>query len=94
MYLGRIVEAGPVEQVLERPLHPYTKVLLDAAPSGIPGGKKDPVQLEGDMPSPSSPPNGCYFHPRCPKVGEICRESYPEERVVYDGRRVSCHLPL
>ncbi|MBU0501506.1 MAG: ABC transporter ATP-binding protein [Gammaproteobacteria bacterium] len=93
MYLGRIVEYGPVEAVLEHPLHPYTRALLDAAPLAEPNRHSDRKPLQGDMPSPSAPPAGCHFHPRCPKAGTVCRESYPQEQSLANGRRLSCHYP-
>jgi peptide/nickel transport system ATP-binding protein len=90
MYLGRIVEHGRVEQVLETPAHPYTRALLSAVPVPDPEHKREVIQLEGDMPSPSNPPAGCHFHPRCPEAGEQCRQAYPPESIIADGHRVSC----
>ena len=92
MYLGRIVEQGSVEQILEQPLHPYTQALLSAVPVPDPDAKREVIRLQGDMPSPSNPPSGCYFHPRCPRAMDECRRSYPENREMDDGRRLSCHL--
>ena len=79
MYLGRIVEEGPVADVLETPLHPYTRALLSAVPVIDADSKREIIRLEGDLPSPSSPPQGCHFHPRCPEALASCREQYPEE---------------
>ena len=79
MYLGRIVEEGPVADVLEAPLHPYTRALLSAVPVIDADSKREIIRLEGDLPSPSSPPQGCHFHPRCPQALASCREQYPEE---------------
>jgi peptide/nickel transport system ATP-binding protein len=79
MYLGRIVEEGPVTDVLETPLHPYTRALLSAVPVIDADSKREIIRLEGDLPSPSSPPRGCHFHPRCPEALASCREQYPEE---------------
>ena len=92
MYLGRIVEQGRVEEVLEQPLHPYTKALLSAVPMVVAEGehKRQVIQLEGDLPSPSNPPPGCHFHPRCPEAGEECRWAYPEAVAVSPTRVVSC----
>jgi oligopeptide/dipeptide ABC transporter ATP-binding protein len=73
MYLGRIVEEGPSEAVFGRPSHPYTRALLAAVP-GQGGG----AVLEGDVPSPVSPPLGCRFHTRCPFAQEVCRSAMPE----------------
>ena len=77
MYLGRIVEEGPVERVLTAPQHPYTRALLSAVPT-IDAGGREVIRLEGDIPSPSNPPAGCHFHPRCPQAMERCRRAYPE----------------
>ena len=92
MYLGRIVEYGDVDSVLQDPLHPYTAALLSAVPVADPAHHREVIRLEGDMPSPSAPPEGCHFHPRCPHAGAICRERYPEAVEVVPGRRVSCWL--
>jgi len=77
MYLGRIVEQGPVEAVLNKPRHPYTRALLSAVPRLDPDKHTEVIRLEGDMPSPIAPPAGCHFHPRCPDVMPVCRQSYP-----------------
>ena len=79
MYLGRIVEQGPVDDVLNKPLHPYTRALLSAVPRLDPDKQSEVIRLEGDMPSPINPPQGCHFHPRCPQVMPKCRENYPPE---------------
>ena len=79
MYLGRIVEEGPVADVLETPLHPYTRALLSAVPVIEADSKREIIRLEGDLPSPSSPPQGCHFHPRCPQAMTACRDQYPGE---------------
>ena len=90
MYLGRIVETGPVEKVLAVPAHPYTQALLSAVPRVEKSGRPV-IRLTGELPSPANPPAGCHFHPRCPQVMPVCRERYPQEKEV-DGRRVCCHL--
>jgi peptide/nickel transport system ATP-binding protein len=92
MYLGRIVEYGEVEQVLERPCHPYTRALLAAVPVADPDHQREVIRLQGDMPSPVDPPSGCHFHPRCPHAAAICRERYPDETVLADGQRVRCWM--
>lgn len=91
MYLGRIVEEGPVADVLERPLHPYTRALLSAVPTIDQESKREIIRLEGDLPSPSNPPKGCHFHPRCPEAMSKCRESYPGE-FASSGHTVRCFL--
>jgi oligopeptide/dipeptide ABC transporter ATP-binding protein len=91
MYLGRVFEYGRTEDILENPLHPYTKALISAVPGIEPETKRKRIILEGDVPDPASPPSGCYFHPRCPSRMEICRTSYPPLKEV-NGRTVACHL--
>ena len=90
MYLGRIVEEGPTEQVMDQAQHPYTQALLSAVPS-LGEERKVRTVLSGDVPSPANPPAGCPFHTRCPKVMPRCRSDVPALRDVA-GRRVSCHL--
>ncbi len=89
MYLGRIVEYGDVEDVMEHPLHPYTKALLSAVP--VPGKAiSERILLTGEQPSPVRPPSGCAFHPRCPMAQEKCRAAIPE--LVGGSHRARCHL--
>jgi len=90
MYLGRIVEQGRVDDILDRPAHPYTRALLSAVPVPDPDHLRSIIQLEGDMPSLSDPPSGCHFHPRCPEAMESCRITYPHETTLGDTHRVSC----
>jgi peptide/nickel transport system ATP-binding protein len=91
MYLGRIVERGTVKEVFETPKHPYTTALLAAAPRiGEDGLGK--IFLEGDVPSPINPPQGCHFHPRCPKVMTKCREAYPGKSTFSDTHSTHCWL--
>ncbi len=92
MYLGRIVEHGPVDAVLDRPLHPYTEALLAAAPTVDTATGRRTVQLPGEPPSPVSPPPGCHFHARCPHAMPACREAYPPETEPDPGHRVRCFL--
>ena len=97
MYLGRIVEIGPTEDLIERPMHPYTRALLAAVPVPIvtPGPRKPRAPLTGDVPSPVNPPSGCRFHPRCPISTERCRTEEPT--LVGrgpSGRAAACHYPL
>jgi peptide/nickel transport system ATP-binding protein len=91
MYLGRIVEEGPVAGVLERPLHPYTQALLSVVPRIEADSDRRVIRLEGELPSPANPPQGCHFHPRCPAVMPACRERYPGESGDGD-HRVHCFL--
>ncbi len=90
MYLGRIVEQGPVEDVLGGPKHPYTKALFAAVPEINKQLIDEKMMLKGDLPSPIDPPKGCHFHPRCNEAIDKCRETYPP---VSSGRhRTRCHL--
>ncbi len=91
MYLGRVVEEAPVGELFSHPNHPYTRALLQERPS------LDPVQrrfsaIEGEIPSPLSPPPGCHFHPRCPFAMERCRVERPELRTIGSGHKSACHL--
>jgi peptide/nickel transport system ATP-binding protein len=76
MYLGRIVEEGATPEIFDTPRHPYTRALLSAVPEVEPTGRKK-IVLQGDVPSPISPPKGCHFHPRCPHAVARCSQSYP-----------------
>ncbi len=90
MYLGRVVERGPVDQVLDDPRHPYTRALLSAVPVVEVERRRQVIRLEGDMPSPAQPPPGCHFHPRCPVAIPECARAYPAATRLGDGRVVHC----
>jgi oligopeptide/dipeptide ABC transporter ATP-binding protein len=92
MYLGRIVEIAGKEELFARPLHPYTRALLAAAPIPNPRARKERIVLEGDVPSPIAPPSGCHFHTRCPFAFQRCRTEEPVLRDAGGGRQFSCHL--
>ena len=92
MYLGRIVEHGTVQDVLNHPRHPYTQALLSAIPVIDERSKREVIRLEGDLPSPSAPPAGCHFHVRCPQAMPECRHSYPDETRISDSHYTRCHL--
>ena len=92
MYLGRIVEHGTVEDVLENPQHPYTRALLSAVPVLDAATKREVIRLEGDLPSPANPPAGCHFHPRCPQAMDACRKTYPGESRISGTHTTRCHL--
>ncbi|MFT6076703.1 MAG: oligopeptide transport system ATP-binding protein [Yoonia sp.] len=94
MYLGKIVELAPREGLYADPLHPYTKALLSAVPEPDPSLARasERIILQGDVPSPSNPPQGCNFCTRCPSVMDICKRVEPEYREVQPGRFTACHL--
>ncbi len=91
MYLGEIVEMGPVDSVLSRPRHPYTQSLMSAVPEIDTVGRKSRVRLKGDLPSPLNPPSGCKFHTRCPLAIDACRSKAPLTETVGDGHVAACH---
>ncbi|PTM40632.1 oligopeptide/dipeptide ABC transporter ATP-binding protein [Bosea sp. 124] len=91
MYLGRIVEQGPPDALFHAPAHPYTEALVSAVPSPW-RGTRERVILAGDPPNPVARPQGCAFHPRCPRAVARCREEAPLLRPVSDGRLAACHL--
>jgi peptide/nickel transport system ATP-binding protein len=92
MYLGRIVEQGPPEELFKQPLHPYTQALVSAIPSPWRDANVRRIVLQGDPPSPSQVPSGCSFHPRCAHASAVCREQRPQLQDVGAGRRVACYL--
>jgi oligopeptide/dipeptide ABC transporter ATP-binding protein len=92
MYLGRIVEKGPVPAIFDEPLHPYTRALRNASPVPDPKAKVAMAKLEGEVASAMAPPTGCHFHPRCPRAMDICKQVYPSWTQVSKDRGVACHL--
>ena len=92
MYLGKIVELAPRDALYGDPKHPYTQALLSAVPEPDPDMQADRTVLQGDVPSPANPPQGCNFCTRCPQVMDICREIDPEFRELAPGHFAACHL--
>ncbi len=92
MYLGKLVETGPVEAIFDAPLHPYTQALLSAISVPDPSIRRRRIVLQGAVPSPVDPPPGCRFHTRCPLAEARCRVEMPELRPIAEGRMVACHL--
>jgi peptide/nickel transport system ATP-binding protein len=91
MYLGRIVEEAPAEEIFARPNHPYTQALLAEVPR-IDARKREFTAIKGEIPSPLAPPPGCHFHPRCPHAMPVCRQAAPSLREIAPLHRSACHL--
>ncbi len=92
MYVGKIVELAPTDRLLAQPLHPYTEALVSAVPPADPDIRPERIILEGDVPSPASPPSGCVFHPRCRHARDRCSAEEPLLREVKPGHWASCHF--
>jgi oligopeptide transport system ATP-binding protein len=96
MYLGKLVELSPAEELYQRPIMPYTEALLSAVPIPDPdlSEQRERIVLQGDVPSPINPPSGCRFHPRCRYMTDICREVEPPLTDYGNGHLAACHHPL
>jgi oligopeptide/dipeptide ABC transporter ATP-binding protein len=96
MYLGKLVELSPAEELYQRPIMPYTEALLSAVPIPDPdlARQRKRIVLEGDVPSPINPPSGCRFHPRCQYATQVCREVEPPLTDYGNGHLAACHHPL
>ncbi len=91
MYVGKIVEMAPTDELFYRPFHPYTEALMEAVPVADPRVRSAMTELEGDVPSPADPPSGCYFHPRCQYAIDICSKEPPQLTELRPDHYVSCH---
>jgi len=94
MYLGKIVEEGPVDELIRRPRHPYSAALISSIPKPNPKTRAEMVEIRGETPSPVNPPTGCRYNPRCPFATKFCRESEPQLEELESGHRVACFHPL
>ena len=94
MYLGRLCEVGPSEQLFAKPAHPYTALLIEAIPVPDPDMRPAEAVAVGEPPSPIAPPSGCRFRTRCPRADARCAAEVPELRAVAPGQYAACHYPL
>lgn len=96
MYLGEVVEIGPVDQIYANPRHPYTRALLSAMPTMDPDRRATAAPISGDPPNPINPPSGCRFHTRCPHAEEVCKLKTPDLRRVQQGSShlTACHMNI
>ena len=92
MYLGNLVEYGDKADIFRNPLHPYTEALFSAIPVPVPTVKMKRIVLQGSIPSPANPPEGCKFHTRCAKCMECCKHEAPVQKEMEPGHFVACHL--
>jgi len=92
MYLGRVVEDAPTEEIVRRPRHPYTQALVAAVPVPDPDQSRQPLPIKGNVPDAREPPSGCSFRDRCPYAMPRCAVETPPLRSVAGGHHVACHL--
>ena len=92
MYVGKLVELAPTENLYGKPKHPYTEALMSAIPKPDPRKRAKRIILSGEVADPANPPSGCYFHPRCPYAQERCKVETPALRPIEDNRMVACHF--
>jgi oligopeptide/dipeptide ABC transporter ATP-binding protein len=96
MYLGKLMELSPAEELYTKPIHPYTSALLAAIPIPDPNENRarERIVVSGEPPNPINPPSGCVFHPRCPRATDICREVEPPLARYANGHLAACHHPM
>ena len=96
MYLGKLMELSPAEELYTKPIHPYTFALLSAIPIPDPeeNRRRERIVVGGEPPNPIDPPSGCVFHPRCPRATDVCREVEPPLARYPNGHLAACHHPL
>ena len=91
MYVGRVAEYGPAQELFEHPKHPYTAALISSLPKPDPRQRGERLALQGEVANPADPPSGCYFHPRCPYAVDMCRDQTPQLEGIAPNRLASCH---
>jgi peptide/nickel transport system ATP-binding protein len=95
MYLGEVVELGPVDRVWDAPAHPYTRALLAAMPSSDPDNRTQTPPISGDPPNPIDPPSGCRFHTRCPFAEPLCANATPKLAALHGmGHQAACYMAI
>ncbi len=92
MYVGKLVELAPTDELYRNPKHPYTEALLSSIPVADPRHKSDRIVLEGDVADPANPPGGCYFHPRCRYAQDRCKTESPKLQSIGENHTVACHF--
>lgn len=93
MYLGELVEEATSEELFRKPRHPYTRLLIDAAPD-MDTSDRSLHPIAGELPNPAFPPSGCRFHTRCPFARDICRNTVPPQKTTETGGMFRCHFDL
>ncbi|MCP3806304.1 dipeptide ABC transporter ATP-binding protein [Paenibacillus sp. Lou8.1] len=93
MYLGKLVEIAPSDELFRHPAHPYTRGLVASIPNPNPKNRRELITIQGEIPSPAKPPSGCRFHTRCPLATSRCREEVPELTAISTGHYAACHYP-